>query len=88
MRCAPLLTFRSVWVTQLTHGLLCLREVNEHATASKRQCLETEQHGLKQGKMGVAKYCVKVKNPCDQLGAFGMKNYDAGNLSQIMKGIN
>ena len=36
--------------------------------------------------MGVAQYCVKVKNLCDQLEA-GMKNYYAGNLSQIMKGI-
>lgn len=28
-----------------------LREVNEHAPASKRQCLETEQHGLKRGSL-------------------------------------
>lgn len=29
-----------------------------------------------------------MKNLCDQLEALGMKNYDADNLSQIMKGIN
>lgn len=29
-----------------------------------------------------------MKNLCDQLEAFGMKNYDADNLSQSMKGIN
>ncbi|KAI5669081.1 hypothetical protein M9H77_18934 [Catharanthus roseus] len=28
-----------------------------------------------------------VKNLCDQLEAFGMKNYDAEDLSQIMKGV-
>lgn len=28
---------------------------------------------------------IMVKNLCDQLEAFGMKNYDAGNLSQIIK---
>lgn len=36
----------------------------------------------------MALYSFKVKNLCDQLEAFGMKNYDAGNLSQIMKGNN
>lgn len=36
----------------------------------------------------LSSYCIKVKNLCDQLEAFGMKNYEAGNLSQIMKGIN
>lgn len=50
MRCAPI-----YWgITDPRKAWLTLREVNEHATASKRQCLETEQHGLKQGKMGVA----------------------------------
>lgn len=34
---------RKAWLT--------LREVNEHATASKRQCLETEQDGLKQDRL-------------------------------------
>lgn len=70
-------------ITDPRKAWLTLREVNEHATASKRQCLETEQHGLKRGS-----YCIKVKNLCDQLEAFGMKNYDADNLSQSMKSIN
>jgi len=35
-----------IWgITDPRKAWLTLREVNEHATASKRQCLETEQHG-------------------------------------------
>lgn len=42
-----------IWgITDPRKALLTLREVNEHATASKRQCLETEQHGLKRGSWG------------------------------------
>lgn len=36
-------------ITDLRKAWLTFREVNEHATASKRQCLETEQDGLKRG---------------------------------------
>lgn len=39
-------------ITDPRKAWLTLREVNEHATASKRQCLETEQHGLKRGSWG------------------------------------
>ncbi|GER50176.1 zinc knuckle (CCHC-type) family protein [Striga asiatica] len=36
-------------ITDPRRAWLTLREVNEHATASKRQCLETEEDGLKRG---------------------------------------
>lgn len=36
-------------ITDPRKAWLTLREVNEHATASKRQCLETEEDGLKRG---------------------------------------
>lgn len=74
--------------TKERHGLLCLREVKEHATASKRQCLDTLQHGHKHWVRRADVIFIMVKNLCDQLEAFGMKNYDAGNLSQIIKGNN
>ena len=38
-------------ITDPRKAWLTLREVNEHATASKRQCLETEQDGLKQDRL-------------------------------------
>lgn len=38
-------------ITDPRKAWLTLREVNEHATASKRQCLETEQHSLKRGSL-------------------------------------
>lgn len=40
-------------ITDPRKAWLTLREVHEHATASKRQCLETEQHGLKRGSWGL-----------------------------------
>lgn len=47
MRCAPIYG----GITDPRKAWLTLREVNEHATASKRQCLETAQHGLKQDRL-------------------------------------